>query len=119
MQIKRIRSSDILFVQGLLNNPLIRDVDEKEETWLLLLFGMIENTDDVDILLSQTVGHPLRFAEHKNRALVLQMIYYYCKKLPHEVFFSEEERIKLLMYFEEKLHAALYHERIEQRKTAQ
>ncbi|MCW2481276.1 type III secretion system gatekeeper subunit SctW [Candidatus Symbiopectobacterium sp. NZEC135] len=119
MQIKRIRSSDILFVQGLLNNPLIRDVDEKEETWLLLLFGMIENTDDVDILLSQTVGHPLRFAEHKNRALVLQMIYYYFKKLPHEVFFLGEERIKLLMYFEEKLNTALYHERIEQRKTAQ
>ncbi|MGX8940021.1 type III secretion system gatekeeper subunit SctW [Symbiopectobacterium sp. Eva_TO] len=118
-QIKRIRSSDILFVQGLLKNPLIRDVDEKEETWLLLLFGMIEHTDDVDMLLSQTVGHHLRFAEHKNRAVVLQMIYYYCKKLPHEVFFSEEERIKLLMCFEEKLNTALYHERIEQRKTAQ
>lgn len=118
-QIKRIRSSDILFVQGLLKNPLIRDIDEKEATWLLLLFGMIENTDDVDMLLSQTVGHHLRFAEHKNRAIVLQMIYYYCKKLPQEVFFSEEERIKLLMCFEDRLNAALYHERIEQRKTAQ
>ncbi|WP_440864941.1 type III secretion system gatekeeper subunit SctW [Symbiopectobacterium purcellii] len=117
-QIKRIRSSDILFVQGLLKNPLIRDIDEKEATWLLLLFGMIEHTDDVDMLLSQTVGHYLRFAEHKNRAIVLQMIYYYCKKLPHEVFFSEEGRIKLLMCFEGRLNAALYHERIEQRKTA-
>ncbi|MBG6245650.1 hypothetical protein CS369_14250 [Candidatus Symbiopectobacterium sp. 'North America'] len=90
-QIKRIRSSDILFVQGLLKNPLIRDVYEKEETWLLLLFGMIEHSDDVDMLLSQIVGHHLRFAENKNRAVVLQMIYYYCKKLPHEVFFQRKK----------------------------
>lgn len=118
-QIKRIRSSDILFVQGLLKNNVIRDVDEKEETWLLFLFGMIEQTSDLDTVLSQTLGHPLRFAEHKRRATVLQMIYYYCKKIPHDVFFSEEERINLLASFEKRLNEALYYERIEQRKTTE
>ncbi|MFT8209945.1 MAG: hypothetical protein ACMZI0_03760 [Symbiopectobacterium sp.] len=76
-----------MFVQGLLTNSIIRNVDEKEETWLLLLFGVIEHTDDLDTLLAQTIEHHLRFAEHKNRAVVLQMIYYYCKKLLHEIFF--------------------------------
>lgn len=115
-QIKRIRSSDILFVQGLLANNIIRDVDEKEETWLLFLFGMIEQTNDLDTMLSQTIGYSLRFAEHKRCATVLQMIYHHCKKLPHEIFFSNEERINLLASFEEHLNTALYYERIEQRK---
>lgn len=118
-QIKRIRSSDILFVQGLLANAHIREVDEKEETWLLLLFGMIEQSDDLRGVLMQNVGDYFRFSARKVRARLLQILYWHCKKLPPEIFFSQEERDALLASFETLLGVAMHHEKIEMRQASE
>ncbi|MGK2888123.1 MAG: hypothetical protein ACSLEN_00305 [Candidatus Malihini olakiniferum] len=74
---------------------------------------MIEQTNDLDTMLSQAIGHSLRFAEHKRYATVLQMIYHHCKKLPHDIFILNKERINILVSFEERLNTALCYERIE------
>lgn len=116
-QIKRIRSSDILFVEGLLANAQVREVDEKEETWLLLLFGLIEPVDDLGELLKQSVGDYFRLSARKLRATLLQIIYWHCKKLPQEIFFSRESRESLLASFESLLSIALHYENIEQRQA--
>lgn len=114
-QIKIIRSSDILFVQGLLGKEAIQEVSTKEEVWLIFLFGILQSVEELSHLLTQTVGDHFRYARRKARAEILQIIYWHCKKLPHDIFFSKEEREMLLASFEELLKKALHHENIERR----
>ncbi|CNF34693.1 type III secretion system gatekeeper subunit SctW [Yersinia kristensenii] len=111
-QIKIIRSSDILFVQGLMNTPAIQEIQHKEDLWLLFLFGILQNTDELGVLLTQVLGDYFLLAKRKTRAKLLQIIYWHSKKLPQNVFFSPEDRDELLASFERLLRKALHHENI-------
>lgn len=114
-QIKLIRSSDALFIQGVLSNKVVRETHYQESAWLLLFFGMLQQPNALSDLLSQLLGDYFIIAKKKERSLLLQIIYRYSKKLPQEIFFSAEDREALLASFEILADKAFLHENIEWR----
>lgn len=116
-QIKTIRSCDALFIKNLINDPAVRKVNHDERSWLFFMFGILRDPQEIDELLTLTVGDYLRFVRRTEQANFLQSIYFNCKKLPCEAFTSLEERNELLMYFESLINKALHHENIEKRKA--
>lgn len=117
-QIKTIRSCDALFIQNVLSDPAVREVNHDESSWLFFMFGILRNPQEINELLTLTVGDYLRFVKRTQQARFLQTVYFNCKKLPCEAFSSLEERNDVLVYFEMLIDKALHYENIERRNQA-
>ena len=117
-QIKMIRSCDALFIKNVLSDQAVREVNHDEGSWLFFMFGILRGPQDINELLTLTVGDYLRFVKRAEQAQFLQSVYTNCKKLPCEAFISLEERNNLLMYFETLINKALHNENIERRNAA-
>ncbi len=116
-QIKLIRSCDALFMQGMLNDDFVREINHDEGAWLFFMFGILQNPYELSEHLAQAVGNDLRFVKKTERAKLLQIIFCNCKKIPHEAFTSFDEREGLLAEFESLADKALLHENIERRQA--
>ncbi|WP_395490283.1 type III secretion system gatekeeper subunit SctW [Cedecea davisae] len=115
-QIKLIRSCDILFMQGILNDNFVREINHDEGAWLLFMFSALQSPYALSDHLTQVVGDYLRFVKQTERAKLLQIIYFNCKKMPHEAFTSLDEREALLAQFESLADKALLNENRERRQ---
>ncbi len=117
-QIKTIRSCDELFIKNVLSDPSVAEVNHDVSSWLFFMFGILRGPQDINELLTLTVGDYLRFVKRSEQARFLQSIYTNCKKLPCEAFTSLDERNDLLMYFEKLIDKALHNENVERRNAA-
>lgn len=118
-QIKLIRSSDVLFINGVMGHEIVFQVNPQESAWLYFLFGILQQPDELNDLLIQVLGDDFLSVGKRERSQLLQIIYRYSKQLPHEIFLSLEEREALLASFEVFSEKALLHENIEYRNQAE
>ncbi len=118
-QIKLIRSCDIIFINNIVNNILIRDFNKEECDWIYFMFGVLENPSHVSSLLMDILGDYLSFTRKNDRAKLLQTIYMACKRIPHEAFSEPGNREILLNTFENIADKTLLEENIERRQEAE
>lgn len=108
-QIKLIRSSEWLFINGLLQHEIIFNTLKDESIWLLLLLNLLNESDDVASLLSDIFDEYNPEENYTAWGEILQHVYRAWGKIPSEVLGSEgaEKKHKILKQMEE--YATLIH----------
>ncbi|WP_279051157.1 type III secretion system gatekeeper subunit SctW [Cedecea davisae] len=114
-QVKLIRSCEALFMQSVLSDDFVREVNHDEGAWLFFMFGVLQSPHELGNHLTQVTGEYLRFVKKTERAKLLQIIYVNCKKIPHEAFTSFDAREELLDQFKTLADKALQNENRERR----
>ncbi|SUX55952.1 type III secretion system gatekeeper subunit SctW [Chromobacterium vaccinii] len=114
-QLKLLRSADGLFVGKLLGNPLVRGFNSSEADWLFLLLSLLQQPQQVDELLAETVGDTALLSRHADRSSLLYALYQACKALPPRLFPDEEWMDALLDEFRHLAGIAYRHEKVERR----
>lgn len=114
-QVKLIRSCEALFMQSVLSDDFVREVNHDEGAWLFFMFGVLQSPHELGNHLTQVTGEYLRFVKKTERAKLLQIIYVNCKKIPHEAFTSFDAREELLEQFKTLADKALQNENRERR----
>lgn len=114
-QLKLLRSADLLFIGALLSDSSIRRFNEDESSWILLMLSLLQNAQDVDALLADTVGSKAVLMGHKEHACLLQVLYMACKSLPSSLFYEECWQEELLEALRRMTDIAHQYELAEQR----
>ncbi|MEO9382999.1 YopN/LcrE/InvE/MxiC type III secretion system gatekeeper [Chromobacterium phragmitis] len=117
-QLKLLRSADGQFVGQLLANPLARRFNPEEADWLVLLLSLLQQPQEVDALLADTVGKEALLKRHADRSALLQALYQACKALPPRLFPEEVWQPALLEALRELAGIAYKHELIERRRES-
>ncbi|QND85690.1 Type III secretion outermembrane contact sensing protein YopN/Yop4b/LcrE [Chromobacterium vaccinii] len=115
-QLKLLRSADSLFVGRLLGNPVVRGFNSSEADWLFLLLSLLQQPQQVDELLADTVGDTALLSRHADRSSLLHALYQACKALPPRLFPDEEWLDALLDEFRHLAGIAYRHEQVERRR---
>lgn len=89
-QLKLLRSSEALFIDSMLNDPLTRAHNNKEADWLVFMLGLMQAPNELDELLMATVGEEILLSSHAVRSRLLQSIRHACQELPRNLFVEEE-----------------------------
>ncbi|KUM02139.1 YopN/LcrE/InvE/MxiC type III secretion system gatekeeper [Chromobacterium subtsugae] len=117
-QLKALRSADALFVGRMLANPLARRFNPAEADWLLLLLSLLQQPQDVDALLADTVGEAALLSRHADHSALLQTLYQACKALPPGLFADEAWQPALLEEFRRLAGVAYRRELAEKRRES-
>ena len=94
-QIKRLRSADILFVRRLAECLSGSQLAKDEALWVLLMLALLQHPEEVDAILTETVGQKMWLLDARERSIFLQALYMACKSLPASLF-DEEQNVVLL-----------------------
>lgn len=108
-QIKRLRSADILFVRRLAECLPGSQPAEDEALWVLLMLALLQHPEEVDAILTETVGQKMRLLDARERSIFLQALYMACKSLPASLF-DEEQNVVLLERLRAFTDTACWHE---------
>lgn len=108
-QIKRLRSADILFVRRLNNCLSGSHFTADEALWVLLMLALLQHPEDVDSVLTDTVGQKMTLLNARERSIFLQALYMACKKIPASLF-DGEQNVVLLERLQEITDIAYRHE---------
>ena len=98
-QIKLIRSCDNLFIQSILSNKCIKKLDIIENKWLFFIFSFFLKTLELECLISDVLGSSFKTLCRNEKLVILQIIYFSLRKLPIDIFNSQDEREDLLRCF--------------------
>jgi type III secretion system YopN/LcrE/InvE/MxiC family regulator len=90
-QLKLLRSSEALFIDSMLNDPVVRAHNNRETDWLVFMLGLMQAPRELDELLMATVGEEMFISSHATRSRLLQTIRLACKALPQDFFVEQEE----------------------------
>lgn len=111
--IKRLRSVDIVFIQGVLAEELVCRHNASEPDWLVFLLGLLQFPDELDQLLSGLFGERLLLIAHHERAQLLQLLRLLCLALPLELFGDDEASGRIAEQFTQLADLVFAHESIE------
>jgi type III secretion protein W len=115
-QLKLLRSSEALFIDSMLNDPVVNAHNNREADWLIFMLGLMQAPRELDELLADTVGDRIFISSHATRSQVLQAIRQACKALPRHFFFDEEEIEPLWDRFRELAAVSFRNEMMEMRR---
>ncbi|WP_434626722.1 YopN/LcrE/InvE/MxiC type III secretion system gatekeeper [Chromobacterium sp. CV08] len=115
-QLKLLRSADSEFVGRLLADPLARRFNADEGGWLLLMLGLLQQPEQVDALLADTVGAEALLSRHAEHSSLLQLLYQACKTLPPRLFLDEAWQPALLEALRDMAAVAYRREQAERRR---
>ncbi|TFZ48689.1 YopN family type III secretion system gatekeeper subunit [Serratia proteamaculans] len=118
-QLKLLRSADALFVNRLLANTVVQTFNPHEEVWLLLMLSLLQQPDELDALLAETVGGSALFRRHYEHSSLLHVLYLACKALPTALFLDESGRDVVLETLRHMATIAYQHEQVELRREAE
>ncbi|MCD4484620.1 YopN/LcrE/InvE/MxiC type III secretion system gatekeeper [Chromobacterium vaccinii] len=116
-QLKLLRSADCLFIGRLLANPAVRGFNPNEADWLFLLLSLLQQPQELDELLAETVGDTALLGRHADRSTLLHALYQACKSLPARLFPDEGWLDALLDEFRHLAGIAYRHELVERRRA--
>lgn len=116
-QLMCLRSAEVLFVQRLCGDALVRRHNDDPMQWLTFLLGILRGPDQLDPLLAATLSQPLLLSTHGDRCAVLQMVRLACLSLPLALFRDDQALMQLAEQFSRLASTALRQEAIE-RHTA-
>ena len=71
-QLKLLRSADALFVGRMLANPLVCAFNPNEADWLLFMLSLLQQPQQLDGLLAETVGDTALLSRHSEHSSLLQ-----------------------------------------------
>ncbi|WP_380178180.1 type III secretion system gatekeeper subunit SctW [Kalamiella sp. sgz302252] len=114
-QIKRIRSSDIVFIENLQKQKEFSLLNADERTLLIFFFGILIDPDSLEEFISSCFGESMTNLKKTEQAKILQVLYMHVKELPAEIFYEEEYRDILIESFLTFNDKALLAENIERR----
>jgi type III secretion system YopN/LcrE/InvE/MxiC family regulator len=114
-QLKLLRSSEALFIDSMLNDPVVRAHNNRETDWLVFMLGLMQAPRELDELLMATVGEEMFISSHATRSRLLQTIRLACKALPQNFFVEQEEIEPLWERFRQLAGVAYRHEMMEWR----
>ncbi|QXI27115.1 type III secretion system gatekeeper subunit SctW [Pseudomonas vanderleydeniana] len=114
--LKRLRSADALFVEGLLGDALVRQFNDEEGDWLVFFLGVLRYPGELDPLLSGVLGERVLLALYRERSALMQTLRRACLRLPHELFADDDALAQLAEQFLALADVTLAHEQIERRR---
>ncbi|WP_337883751.1 YopN/LcrE/InvE/MxiC type III secretion system gatekeeper [Chromobacterium haemolyticum] len=118
-QLKLLRSADALFVGRMLGNPQVCAFNPHEADWLLFLLSLLQQPQQLDGLLAETVGDTALLSRHSEHSSLLQALYQACKALPPQLFVDERWLDALQEEFRHLAAIAYRHELAERRREAE
>ncbi|HEJ7043055.1 TPA: type III secretion system gatekeeper subunit SctW [Serratia liquefaciens] len=118
-QLKLLRSADALFVNRLLANTVVQTFNPQEDVWLLLMLSLLQQPDELDALLAETVGGSALFRRHYEHSSLLHVLYLACKALPGSLFLDESGQDVVLETLRHMATIAYRHEQVELRREAE
>ncbi|WP_304413551.1 YopN/LcrE/InvE/MxiC type III secretion system gatekeeper [Chromobacterium sp. LK11] len=118
-QLKLLRSADALFVGRMLSNPQVCAFNPHEADWLLFLLSLLQQPQQLDGLLAETVGDTALLSRHSEHSTLLQALYQACKALPPQLFVDERWLDALQEEFRRLAAIAYRHELAERRREAE
>ncbi|WP_217591357.1 YopN/LcrE/InvE/MxiC type III secretion system gatekeeper [Burkholderia sp. GbtcB21] len=117
-QLKLLRSSDAVFVGGLLANEKVCEFNGNEADWLLFLLSLLQSPQELDELLADVAGRSALLSRHSEHSLLLQALYRACKALSPVLFVDARWQDALLEELRHMANIAYEHERIERRRES-
>ncbi|TKK37727.1 YopN family type III secretion system gatekeeper subunit [Pseudomonas fluorescens] len=111
--LKRLRTTDALFIQRLLGDELICRHSPDEPDWLIFLLGLLQFPDELEQLLHGVFGGRLILVEHSERAQLLQLLRMTCLALPLELFGDDDALQKVANQFTHLADLVFAHESVE------
>jgi type III secretion system YopN/LcrE/InvE/MxiC family regulator len=111
--LKRLRSADVMFIQRLLGDELVRKHNASEPDWLVFLLGLLQFPDEIEQLLLGLFGERLLLVEHGERAQLLQLLRLACLAQPLELFGEDEALQRVAAQFTRLTDLVFAHETIE------
>ncbi|WP_324606825.1 YopN/LcrE/InvE/MxiC type III secretion system gatekeeper [Chromobacterium haemolyticum] len=118
-QLKLLRSADALFVGRMLSNPQVCAFNPSEADWLLFLLSLLQQPQQLDGLLAETVGDTALLSRHSEHSTLLQALYQACKAPPPQLFVDERWLDALQEEFRRLAAIAYRHELAERRREAE
>jgi type III secretion system YopN/LcrE/InvE/MxiC family regulator len=115
-QLKLLRSSEALFIDSILNDEVIGAHNNSEADWLVFMLALMQSPQELDALLTDTVGEQVLLSSHAVRSQLLQAIRHACKALPAALFVDPETVAPLWERFDALAAVAYHHELIEFRR---
>jgi type III secretion system YopN/LcrE/InvE/MxiC family regulator len=109
-QLKLLRSSESLFIDSMLNDPVTRAHNHSETDWLVFMLALMQAPQELDALLTDTVGEQILLSSHATRSRLLQTIRHACHALPQNLFVEQDEIGALWERFEDLAAVSYRHE---------
>ena len=116
VQVRMLRSAEIIFLANLLRHPLIRRCNEVEIEWLIFMLGILQAPEEIDQSLHEVLGQNLILCTHAERTTILQLIRDGFHNVPLELFPEIAAVHELLMRLDELSTLAHDLEVIERRR---
>ncbi|OXJ22041.1 SepL/TyeA/HrpJ family type III secretion system gatekeeper [Burkholderia sp. HI2714] len=117
-QLKLLRSSDAVFVGGLLANEKVCEFNGNEADWVLFLLSILQSPQELDALLADVVGRSALLSRRSEQSILLQALYRACKVLSPTLFVDARWQDALLEKLRHMANIAYEHERIERRRMS-
>ncbi|KVT72969.1 YopN/LcrE/InvE/MxiC type III secretion system gatekeeper [Burkholderia ubonensis] len=117
-QLKLLRSSDAVFVGGLLANENVCEFNGSEADWLLFLLSLLQSPQELDALLADVAGRSALLSRHNEHSILLQALYRACKALSPALFIDARWQDALLEELCHMANIAYEHEQIERRRDS-
>ncbi|WP_175743704.1 YopN/LcrE/InvE/MxiC type III secretion system gatekeeper [Burkholderia ambifaria] len=117
-QLKLLRSSDAVFVGGLMANEKVWEFNVSEADWLLFLLSLLQSPQELDALLADMAARSALLSRHGEHSILLQALYRACKALSPALFVDARWQDALLEELRHMANIAYEHERIERRRES-
>lgn len=112
-ELKRLRSADVIFIQRLLDDDLVRRHNASEPDWLVFLLGLLKYPDELEQFLHGVFGDQLLLVDHGERGQLLQFLRLACLSLPVSLFVDEESLQRVAEQFTHLADLVFAHETIQ------
>jgi type III secretion system YopN/LcrE/InvE/MxiC family regulator len=109
-QLKLLRSSESVFIDSMLKDPVTRAHNNSETDWLVFMLALMQAPQELDALLMDTVGEQILLSSHATRSRLLQTIRHACNALPQNFFVEQEDIGALWERFEDLAAVSYRHE---------
>ncbi|MDB5988942.1 MAG: YopN family type secretion system gatekeeper subunit [Herbaspirillum sp.] len=114
-ELKLLRSSESLFIDTLLKDPVIGAHNGREADWLVFMLALMQSPEEIDALLMDVLGEQVLLSSHAIRSRLLQTVRHACKALPTDLFVDPDAVDALWERFAQLAAVTYRHELIELR----